>query len=232
MLDTMMSLSTRWGTPDKTVSLLKLDGTDQMQSGTQIKDSANPSRIWTLNSGASVIAERQKFGTKSLKINGGFGLTTPHDASMFASTTGTVEMWVNIYDLTAWNLFFTKSATTGQSPFMRQYSNNRVLDISFDNGSGGSGTNSALFTVNLWAHIAITIDGSNKVFYLNGVAVRSDSLAAQTFGHLAYPISIGSNNRRGTNDIISKFYAQAMRISNVVRYPGNFTPPTTMFELD
>ena len=232
MLHYLNSTNNKVTGPEKTVSLLKLDGTDEMQTASQIKDSANPSRIWTLNSGASVIAERQKFGAKSLKINGGFGLTTPHDVSMFPGNTGTVEMWVNIFDLSAWNLFFTKSTTTAQSPFMRQYGNNRVLDISFDNGSGGSGTAASQFTVNLWAHIALTINGSTKIFYLNGVAVRSDTLAAQTFGTLAYPISIGSNNRRGTNDIISKFYAQGLRISNVVRYPGNFTPPTTMFELD
>lgn len=231
MIDILNSAMTAPAT-GKTVSLLKLDGTDAMGTASQIKDSANPDRIWTLNSGASVITERQKFGTKSLKINGGIGLTTPHDPTMFAGSTITLEMWVYIYDYTAWSFFFSKSPTDAQTPFLRHVTNNKRLNVGYDNGSGGDGNTSYLFVDGQWAHVALTINGNTKILWLNGVAIRTDSTAGQTFGQLAQACSIGSNNRRQALDTQGKFYAQAFRISNVVRYSAGFTPPASMFVLD
>lgn len=216
---------------EKTVSLLRLDGSDEMLSATQIKDSANPNRIWTLTSGSVLSTEKMKFGTKAFKINGGYGLNTPHDPTMFEGSVQTLEMWVNIWDYSVFNFFMTKSPTNGQQPFVRQYGGNMVPQVGYDvQGTTWGGSNS-LFTSGNWAHIAFVINDTTNRLYLNGILVRTLT-AALTWGKLAYPFIIGSNNRRNSVDIQSRFYAQAFRLSNVERYTSNFVPPAANFELD
>lgn len=215
----------------KTVSLLRLDGSDEMLSATQIKDSANPNRIWTLTSGSVLSTEKMKFGTKAFKISGGYGLNTPHDPTMFEGTVQTLEMWVNIWDYTVFNFFMSKTATDTQNPFVRQYGSNMFPAVSYDGSAGGSGNTNSLFTAGNWAHIAFVINGTTKRLYLNGILVRTDT-NTRTWGKLAYPFIIGSNNRRSGSDTQSRFYAQAFRLSNVVRYSGNFVPPDANFDLD
>lgn len=215
----------------KTVSLLRLDGSDEMLSATQIKDSANPNRIWTLTSGSVLSTENVKFGTKAFKINGGYGLNTPHDPTMFEGTTQTLEMWVNIWDYSVFNFFMSKTSTTSQDPFVRQYGGNLVLQVSYDSGTGGTASTASVFTNGQWAHVALVINGNTKRLYLNGILVRTDT-AVLTWGKIAQPFIIGSNNRRQSSDTKSRFYAQAFRLSNVARYNGNFVPPDANFELD
>lgn len=215
--------------PEKTTSLLRLDGTDEMLSSTQIKDSANPNRIWTLSSGSVLNSEKVKFGTKSFKISGGNGLITPHDATMIQGTTYTLEMWVNIWDYNVFNFFMSKTPASSQQPFIRQYGGNKVINIGYDT-SGGDGSTASLFVVGEWAHIALVVSGNVKRTYLNGILVRTDN-STLTWGLGAYPFVIGSNNRRATTDTQGRFYAQAFRLSKVARYGANFTPPNS-FTLD
>lgn len=217
---------------EKTVSLLRLDGSDEMLSATQIKDSANPNRIWTLTSGSVLSTEKMKFGTKAFKINGGYGLNTPHDPTMFEGSVQTLEMWVNIWDYSVFNFFMTKSSVDRQQPFIRQYLGNTFVAVGYDGTSGETpGNTNSVFVTDNWAHVAFVVNGSIKRLYLNGILVRTDN-NIRTWGKLAVPFIIGSNNRRNSSDTQSRFYAQAFRLSNVERYTSNFVPPDANFELD
>lgn len=216
---------------EKTVSLLRLDGSDEMLSATQIKDSANPNRIWTLTSGSVLSTEKMKFGTKAFKISGGYGLNTPHDPTMFEGSVQTLEMWVNIWDYSVMNLFMTKSSVDSQNPYVRQYFGNTVVNVGYDGSPGGDGNTNSVFVAGNWTHLAFVIKGTTKRLYLNGILVRTDT-NTHTWGKLAYPFIIGSNNRRNSSDTQSRFYAQAFRLSNVERYTSNFVPPAANFELD
>lgn len=216
---------------EKTVSLLRLDGSDEMLSATQIKDSANPNRIWTLTPGSVLSTEKMKFGTKAFKISGGYGLNTPHDPAMFEGSVQTLEMWVNIWDYNVFNVFMTKTPVDSQQPFVRQYGGNKVVNLGYDGTFGGDGNTNSVFVAGNWTHIALVINGTTNRLYLNGILVRTDT-STFTWGKLAYPFIIGSNNRRITIDTQSRFYAQAFRLSRVERYTSNFVPPDTIFELD
>jgi hypothetical protein len=231
MLEMLNAVKHAKSGPEKTISLLKLDGTDEMATASQIKDSANPSRIWTLSSGSTLSTEKVKFGTKAFKISGGNGLITPHDPVMFSETAWTMEMFVNIWDYAVFNFFMSKTSGTVQNPFMRQYGNNKYIETVWDAGGGGSGNSNSLFVTGNWAHIALVVNGNVKNVYLNGILVKTEN-STYTWGKGAYPFVIGSNNRRATTDVQGRFYAQAFRLSKGVRYSGNFTPPTSMFTID
>ena len=230
MLESLVS-STKANTADKTTSLLFLDGSDDMASSTKIIDAANTSRLWTLTSGSTMTTEVVKFGTKSFKVNGGYGLITPHDSTMIQGSEYTVEMFVNIWDYSVVNFFMTKTAPDKQHPYIRQYGNLMSPDIGFDGGTGGSGDSSSTFVKGNWAHVALSVVGNSKKLFLNGVLVRNENNIL-TWGKNAYPFIIGANGRRGSSDTQGRFYAQAFRISKVARYSNNFIPPTARFELD
>lgn len=231
MLEILNMVAKRKAVADKTTSLLRLDGSDEMLSANQIKDAANPNRIWSLTTGSVLNSEKVKFGDKAFKVSGGNGLLTPHDASMLPGSVYTLEMWVNIWDYSVFNFFMTKSSVDSQNPFIRQYGGNTIVAVSYDGSSGGSGNTNSVFVAGNWAHVALVVNGSIKRLYLNGILVRTDNNAL-VWGKLAVPFVIGSNNRRNSSDTQSRFYAQAFRASRVERYTSNFVPPNAIFELD
>ena len=61
--------------PTKTISLLRLDGTDQTSGNSGIVDRANEGRIWTRYANTSFINGSAKFGASALRINAGMGIS-------------------------------------------------------------------------------------------------------------------------------------------------------------
>lgn len=123
----------------------------------------------------------------------------------------------------------SKTPATNQQPFLRQYRNNKTIEVGYDY-SAGSGSTASLFVTGAWAHIALVVVGNVKRTYLNGILVRTDTNTL-TWGAGAYPFVIGANNRRNSTDTQGRFHAQAFRASKVARYSANFTPPNS-FTLD
>ncbi len=87
---------------------------------------------------------------------------------------------------------------------------------------------SGQLALNQWHHIAGTYDGSNMRLFVNGARVAS----IQTSGSIdqtANPFRIGSAD--GSGDFFPGQIDEA-RVSNVVRYTGNFVPPQSPFVPD
>lgn len=77
-----------------------------------------------------------------------------------------------------------------------------------------------------WHHYAIVSDGSNVHLYVNGNKVTSAAIKSVSF--LSTDLTIGG--RTSNNNVPNGNYLDEFRISNIVRWTGNFTPPTKPYE--
>jgi hypothetical protein len=99
----------------------------------------------------------------------------------------------------------------------------------YDYGSGTVTRTSSALPQNAWHHLAFVKTGSTAAIYLDGT---SQSLATGgsgitgKFGNGTQTIAFLYHNS-ATYSFIG--YASEIRVSNVARYTGNFTPPTQAF---
>jgi hypothetical protein len=89
---------------------------------------------------------------------------------------------------------------------------------------------SQVFNYGPWYHVAGTYDGSALHLYVNGVQVASSQLTGD-IDPSTHPLRIGSVDGAGGGDLFVGSIDE-VRISNVVRYSGTFTPQTTPFQPD
>jgi len=88
------------------------------------------------------------------------------------------------------------------------------------------------FPINAWTHVAVTYNSTTNAvtIYINGVADATGTITT----HLS---ALGSttNNWLGKSEFSDPYFKgqiEEFRISNVVRYTANFTPPTMEFTPD
>jgi|GEM_PF-1650481 len=88
------------------------------------------------------------------------------------------------------------------------------------------------FPTNVWTHVAITVNDATDVatIYINGVADGTGTITT----HLS---DLGStvNNWLGKSEFSDPYFngqIEELRISNVLRYTANFTPPVAQFTSD
>jgi|GEM_PF-2714884 len=77
-----------------------------------------------------------------------------------------------------------------------------------------------------WHHLAFVYDGSTFSVYADGINVGSKTVSL-TIAPKSFKLGLRSGNYRGWKGTIDEF-----RISNIVRYNSDFTPPTTPFKPD
>jgi hypothetical protein len=102
-------------------------------------------------------------------------------------------------------------------------SNNSSWDILSNTDGGYFG----IVPLNSWHHFAIQRNGGTIWLFLDGVLVNGKTISpAATLAASGNPLSIGNyaNNAYPMNG-----YIDNIRISNIARYTGNFTPPTTPY---
>ena len=114
--------------------------------------------------------------------------------------------------------------------------NSTALIFSSLNNSSGTQANTTSTTtgvseavpVGVWTHICITYDLSSKVLvmYINGQATRR--YTNLTINYRGANYGVGFGYRKSNNQFLNGYIKNA-RISNVVRYTGNFTPQADPF---
>lgn len=130
----------------------------------------------------------------SLNLNGaGQYVSAPADPNL---TPGqfTLEAWVKI---SATGLNTILSRGDGDNGSITDY----ILQLSNDGGGignevslfagGGWDASSSSVPLNTWTHVAVTYDGSNKVFYVNGVFDRSAPRTNSIYSTPVSPLYIG-----------------------------------------
>lgn len=85
-----------------------------------------------------------------------------------------------------------------------------------------------IFPIGKWNHVAGTYDGANIKVYVNGVLAGTTAKTGN-IATTANPFTIGNSS-----DSAEPFngFIDEVRVSNIVRYTGAFTPQTTPFTVD
>lgn len=201
-------------------------GTPKMYTNTLLLlhgDSLSDSSIYgrtIINSGVTISTTQSKFNGKSMYFDGSSYLQVEN--LIKSNSTFTIDCWV--YPTvnkanTVWSHGGSNtSAVTGGVVDM--YTDGQA--IYYCSGfliQGGS------YSLNTWHHLALIGDGASIKLYLNGTLVGTHtgsynfSSQVETIG--ANDSAIGSENFQG--------YIDEFRISNVVRWTSNFTPPSSAY---
>lgn len=123
----------------------------------------------------------------------------------------TIEFSMKPNSLAAWN----QSAGPGWGTFMMHADYNGSFTAGWDT-SNRTATMASALKVDQWSHIAIVVDGSKMVIYVNGVPAASCTSSSYSglggFGDLVFNADVNSYNRSYTDATIDE-----LRIWNVAR---------------
>lgn len=177
------------------------------------------------NNGVTISTSQSKFGGSSFYFDGGSYIKTD------ISGAKTVDFWL-----------YTNTATASSkypAPFSMSLSGVRtnvqiddstsssypVYRVIVDNAVNG-GNGSTVISRGTWHHLAYCYDGnSTHSFYLDGVLQKQFNVSVGDYAYLVLGVAM---NYDGTFDAKTYFtgYIDEIRISNVVRWTEDFTPPT------
>jgi hypothetical protein len=177
---------------------------------------------------ARVSTSQAKFGTGSYTSNSLAGYLNVTPTTDFAFGTGnfTIEFW---YRPTAFSpastlIGFRPKNAEGPYPTIYMNTDSSVNYYAQIATRITSATN--VITVNQWNSIAVVrLSGSTKM-YINGT--QSGTTFADTLNYASGACIIGINDFNLTgNPILGNM--DEIRVSNVARYSGNYTPATSAF---
>jgi hypothetical protein len=220
MLETNLMKKKKMG-GDKTVFLSHWDGRHGYQD---FFDEINPTRhiytTFTSNTNQNYV----KFGQSALYIDNNGCVRTPDSPELRMTGEWTIEFWALFYLVTDNTWLLSKGMNT-ISNCLKTFSGNLYLQA--DNGYGLVPIAGNMRSDRTWQHFAITGDGTNIRLYIDGV--KKIEFADTGFGNNTAPLSFGGSSADGSSS-----YAQydETRISRVLRYTGDFTPPDTPFTVD
>jgi len=196
----------------------------------------------TANGNVEVSTVQSKFGGASAR----FFTTDATDGSTDTIVTNTSddfifsgdftwETWVYIIDNSS-NDTMTFLGNRGGFNANNLYIAARTTDNKWQWGNSTMGANitTQTFSYNTWYHIALVRDGmgtNNFTFYVNGVALQSDTDTNTLGGGGANFISIGGIDA-ATDSFGINGYMDEVRVSDNARYTSGFTPSTSAFAND
>jgi len=125
----------------------------------------------------------------------------PHSASLNITGQMTIAAWVNPGPLGSFEGVIAKNPSVGSGNnhagnYELRAESNRSLNFLYQRGglndtvSDSSGTNR--YVPNSWTHIAVTADGANARFYIDGVLVATDPMTAGFGATNTNPLYIGT----------------------------------------
>ena len=181
---------------------------------------------------------QQKFGTSSVYVDG-----TGDYVSTGASATAldvlndhTIDFWAYIESY-AYGYFIGnvnhQSATL--SSFRVYLNSNGTLDYRLYRANDTSTfiTSANTAPLNQWFHVAAVHEGTAMALYVNGVqeATGTFSDVVQDAGERTVHIGAGNYGTGIWNsaDSYLQGYMDEIRVSNIARWSGNFTPPTASY---
>jgi len=160
------------------------------------------------------------------------------------SFNGSQARWVKAGDNPGdWNLGNTYTIewwekvpnSSGFYSVMCQQDADNCIDIFHNAGFIGAFNGQLTFaepTVGQWNHIVIQKDGTTATAYVNGVLQTLTTNNASTLSNNTLDLAIGFRTSDGGNNFYTgqqfNGYLTNIRISNVARYSGAFTPPLTL----
>jgi hypothetical protein len=181
--------------------------------------------------GGRVSTTQVKFGTGSLSSgasNGGL-LVTPPTGFGFGTGNFTLEYW---YYPTSYaetiSMDFRPVNTTGFYPTI--YLRATGVTSYYTNGSTVIQSSTTATPLNQWSSVAIVRYNSVTKLYINGTQQGVSWPDAYTYLQGSCTIGCNGFTTAGLNPV--KGYMDEIRISNVARYTGDYTPATQPFVAD
>ena len=216
---------------DNTLLLLHLDN--------DYGDSSNYERTPSSATGLNYVAG--KFNTYGLSVlNQSQGIISYSTLFDLPTHDFTVDFWFNPNS-------FSASGSGNGRPIMGNFARNNwecrwVIFVSQYQGNTkkwgfnwNDGTNQFLvvstteLTANTWSHLAVTYEKSTRTMclYINGVKDKEQVATFEMTGPgPSQPQTFSVGNWMSNYNYAPLGYIDEVRISDVIRYDGNFTPPT------
>ena len=214
-------LGNKWETADPN-TLLLLHGEDYA-------DSSMYQRAVT-NNGAT-IDNAGKF-TKCIKTGGSKITTVECPPVNLGSSDFTIEFWIKATFTTAYQGILGNRGGT-LSDYGWAIQNNGTKNMIFEWSTTGTsktrGITSSVIPSNVtWEHWAVVRNGSTVTMYRNGVNVGSASISGAIYSTVQ-GLSVGYVRATATAGNAILAYIDELRISNIARWTGDFTPPTAPY---
>lgn len=219
-----MLLKKKAAVANKTVLLMSLNGDLTDQTG----NTANGS----IGSVGTSFKTNQKFGRQAATFTAAGYIAVPLSAKIQFAGDFTIEMWISMGQITGEQMLFTAGAGCYIDCYTGSGYNGGapcfINSIRPTNDHVSLMVANNPFSVNTLHHLALCRSNGTVSMYGDGVSLGTPVANNQTWGT--------------TTTFIGNYAAQAaygffggvqeVRLSNVCRYTGAFTPPTGPFTLD
>ena len=214
-----------------TVLLLHMDGTNASTTFTDDNGSRLQNGVSAIGN-AQVDTAQSKFGGASFLSDGTtdyLRIKTNSNFEFSSSSTFTVECWLRTTAVNNYATIFGKYTASGSfngwgfeiSP------NNSKLE--FWDGVAWRAFNASTLTTNTWHHAAVVCNAGSCKMYFNGTEQTTTFTLTSSVVNTTTDLFVGA---RADGLFSFTGHLDEVRISNNVRYTGNFTPSTTAFTND
>jgi hypothetical protein len=143
----------------------------------------------------------------------------------------TIEMWFFSTDGTTAAILFQSGTVNPAAIRTMIWPTTYYFNILMGDATGTGNvfainSSNNIYTTMTWHHFATVRKGDSIASYINGVQFHK---TLSKINHAGYPGYGASFSFSGNSQQTFKGYMQAMKISTIARYTGNFTPPTKMY---
>jgi len=201
-------------------------------SSTGFVDSSSNARAITVTGNVHHSFDQAKFNESSIEFDGTNDSLDIADSTDFDFGTGNFTFEFFAYKQTSgkMSIFETRSSSNNNGFNLEFSSANKFewYDTSIASGNDLPGDPSAI-SLNTWTHYAVVRNGSSCKMYRDGTEVGTAKDVGSNSQVSAGTPTIGES-AAGAADYDG--YLDEIRLSNVARYTGNFTAPTSPFTSD
>lgn len=199
---------------------------------------------YNLNSQVVVSSAQSKFGGSSAYFNNSY-LTLPDSEDWnFGNSDFTIDTFLRLNAQPATDSVFTlcsqyKTATPDrafQFDYLDAAGTKYLRFYCSTDGTTGTGVSLSVpqtLSVNTWHHIAVVRNGSNLLFFVDGIqAGTSQNISTDAIFPAAASFMIGCVNETNPGYFFNGYLDEFRVSKGIARWTSNFTPPTQPYVID
>ncbi len=215
------------GNDVNTITLLHFDGAN---NSTTITDSCASPRRFIPVGDTKIVTNQSKFGGSSVYLDGAGDYLQGDGNPAFNLLTSdfTIDFWIRFGSVATTSYIYDGRSAASNDGLLIVLSAGK---INMNNAAGSTViTSTTTVVVNTWYHVALVRSSGVDRLYINGVqegVTYADSYA-YTNNANAPKIGIARDGAAGP----MTGWIDELRVSNVARWTGNFTPPTAQYAND
>lgn len=198
---------------------------------TTYTDSSFSNHVLTANGSAQHSTAQSKFGSSAMSFNGvnGTYVSAPDHADWDLGSAWTIDGWIypNSIHSTKYAKFLSTRVGASGSGWEIFFTNSTGVFGMQDFNAGGAGyiESGASFSTSTWQHFAITYDGTNIRFFIDGT-LQHTAAASATFAS-AGVLTIGDSD--DYDEPLDGYLDEIRFVKGTAVWTTNFTPPTSAY---